>query len=392
MLRVHDVRPAAYNPHSMTLKELSHLKRVVQRQGLVQPIVVNRRTARHGFDRVDRGLVVVGGHRRREVCIELGWTHVPCHVIEVDELAERELNAALNKIHGSFDDALLADGLQWIVAHGGDLADAGFETDETDALLASLEREDDQGEREEPATPELPAVPTTKRGQLVELGRHRLLCGDGTDPKALADLFGPQRANVVVTDPPYGVAYARGKPIAGDDQKGLVLEGFLAGAFRALAPHTTEDAAWYVWHASTNRLAFEGALRAAGVVPHQEVVWVKQSLTLGRSDYQWQHEPCLYGWGKRHRWLGDRKQTTIWKVERETKPVHPTQKPVELYRRALMNSTRKGDIVVDTFAGSGPAVLAAEMTGRTCIAVELDPAYCDVIRQRWESLRSDTTT
>ncbi len=174
------------------------------------------------------------------------------------------------------------------------------------------------------------------------------------------------------------------RAIENDDLDASQLQAFLTDAFSAALPHVADDAAWYVWHASITRPAFLAALSAVGVAVHQEIVWIKESFQFSRSDYHWRHEPCLYGWRERHEFLGERNQSTVWEVARQTDHEHPTTKPLELWERPMRNHLQPGEICLDLFAGSGTAVIAAERTGATAYAMELDPRYASVILERWE--------
>jgi DNA modification methylase len=238
-------------------------------------------------------------------------------------------------------------------------------------------------------------------GDLWQLGRHRLLCGDSTKPETLKKLMDGVKAVLVATDPPYGVAYDGNqhrrkvsptkhgggivyRPILNDDLEGEKLLEFLTAAFKAAAQVSTPDASWYVWHASVTRDVFIEALKSVGVEVHQEIVWVKENFQFGRADYHWRHEPCLYGWGQKHRFVGMRNQSTVWEVTRETDHKHPTQKPVELFARAMRNNALSLEPCLDLFVGFGTAIIAAEVTTRVCYAVELDPTYVDMAVVRWE--------
>jgi DNA modification methylase len=228
-----------------------------------------------------------------------------------------------------------------------------------------------------------------KRGELWCLGKHRLMCGDSTSATDMARLMGDSRVPLVITDPPYGINLVptnrKHRPIANDDLEGAELQSFLAKAFMRAVAHCTEDCSWYVWHGSTTQRAFVRALERAGVEVHQEIVWVKERFQLGRADYHWQHEPCLYGWGKKHRFRGGRTQSTIWEVTRARNQDHPTTKPVELYTRAMGNHLDLGEPCLDMFLGSGTALIAAEREGCRCFGMEIDPLYCEVAMQRWEA-------
>jgi DNA modification methylase len=206
------------------------------------------------------------------------------------------------------------------------------------------------------------------------------------------------KAGLLATDPPYGVSYdgnahrrehGGGRvydPIVNDDLEGPALEAFLTAAFRAAAIHTTEDAAWYIWHASITRPAFLAALASVGVQVHQEIVWAKESFQFSRSDYHWQHEPCLYGWRERHTFLGERNQSTVWQIARQSEHQHPTTKPTELWRIPIRNHLQPGEIVLDLFLGSGPALIAAAQLNCRAFGMELSPAYVDVCVLRWQQL------
>jgi len=242
-----------------------------------------------------------------------------------------------------------------------------------------------------------------KQFRAVPMPQHRVMCGDSTDPAAVALLMTGERASLVACDPPYGVAYDGNPhrrqvsptqhgggivydPIENDDLSGEDLERFLRAAFCVAAAHTTEEAAWYVWHASRTRPCFLAALAAAGVTVHQEIVWVKEGFQFGRADYHWQHEPCLYGWRERHTFLGERNQSTVWQIARHSEHQHPTTKPTELWRIPIRNHLQPGEIVLDLFLGSGPAVIAAQQLGCRAMGMELSPAYCDVAVLRWQTL------
>jgi DNA modification methylase len=229
------------------------------------------------------------------------------------------------------------------------------------------------------------------------------MCGDSTDPAAVAQLLGGEKAGLIATDPPYGVAYDGNqhrrrvspgrhgggvvyRPIENDDLDPVALEAFLTAAFRRAATHTTDGASWYVWHASRTRPQFLAALAAVGVSVHQEIIWVKEGFQFGRADYHWQHESCLYGWRERHTFLGERNQSTIWQIARQSEHQHPTSKPTELWRIPIRNHLPPGEIVVDLFLGSGPALIAAEQLGCRALGMELSPAYVDVSVLRWQAL------
>jgi len=242
-----------------------------------------------------------------------------------------------------------------------------------------------------------------KRFRAIPKPQHRVMCGDSTDPVALAALMAGEQARLLSCDPPYGVAYDGNQhrrtvsptqhgggviydAIANDDLDGDALQRFLTAAFCAAVAHTTEEAAWYVWHASRTRPHFLAALAAAGVTVHQEIIWVKEGFQFGRADYHWQHEPCLYGWRERHTFLGERNQSTVWQIPRHSEHEHPTTKPVALWAIPMRNHLQPGEIALDLFLGSGTAVIAAQQAGCRAFALELSPAYVDVSVRRWQTL------
>jgi len=237
-----------------------------------------------------------------------------------------------------------------------------------------------------------------QRFQAAPMPQHRVMCGDSTDPDAVGALMAGEKAGLLASDPPYGVAYDGNahrrehsggivyRAIENDDLDSAALEAFLTDAFSAVVPHVADDAAWYVWHASVTRPAFLAALSAVGVTVHAELIWVKEGFTFSRSDYHWQHEPCLYGWRERHTFRGERNQSTVWQIARQSEHQHPTTKPTELWRIPIRNHLPPGEIVLDLFLGSGTAIIAAEQLGRRGFGMELSPAYVDVSILRWQTL------
>lgn len=232
-----------------------------------------------------------------------------------------------------------------------------------------------------------------KRGDIWKLGEHRLMCGDSTVITDVEKLMGGEKADLLLTDPPYNVAYEGGTKekltIKNDKQDDAQFLQFLNDCFSCAFSVLKEGASFYVWHADSEGLNFRLAIKNAGLTLKQNLIWVKNSLVLGRQDYQWRHEPCLYGWkeGAAHNWYSDRKQTTILEFDRPTKSKeHPTMKPIALFAYQLGNSTQRGDLVLDLFGGSGTSIIASEQTGRKCYTMELDEHYCDVILTRWENL------
>lgn len=379
-LKTKSLIPADYNPRK-DLKagdpEYDKLKQSIQEFGYVEPIIWNKTTGR-----------VVGGHQRLKVLLDMGVTEVDCVVIEMDEDKEKALNVALNKISGDWDKdklMLLITDLQGV---DFDVSLTGFDAAELDELFKdSLKEgiEDDEFD----VDAELEKPPMTKRGDLWKLGSHRLVCGDSTKEESFSLLMDGKLANLVVTDPPYNVNYegAAGK-IKNDNMENSAFYEFLLAAFKNTEAVMTQDSSIYVFHADTEGLNFRKAFSDAGFYLSGTCIWKKQSLVLGRSPYQWQHEPVLFGWKKKgkHKWYADRKQTTIWEFEKPRRNAdHPTMKPVALVAHPIINSSLSNCIVLDPFGGSGSTLIACEQTDRICYTIELEEKFCDVIVERYIS-------
>ena len=256
-------------------------------------------------------------------------------------------------------------------------------------LSSLLEDEETVGDDEAPELDE-DGEPDSQLGEIYELGPHRLMCGDSTDAEQVGRLMGWEKADLWITDPPYNVAYV-GKTknafkIDNDSMSDVAFKEFLTNAFSLAQDHIKPGAVFYIWHADSEGYNFRGACKDAGLTVRQCLIWVKQTMVMGRQDYHWKHEPCLYGWkdGAAHLWATDRKQTTVLNFDRPSRnEEHPTMKPVELFAYQITNNTKGEDIVLDTFGGSGTSIIASAKTGRVCRMMELDPKYCDVIRKRW---------
>ena len=376
-MKLSDLTPAEYNPRKDLQPgdaEYEKLKRSIEEFGLVDPLIYNDRTE-----------TLVGGHQRLKVMRDLGITETDVSVVDLDEADEKALNVALNKISGDWELEALSTLFKDLEIEGYDLELTGFDTKEIDALLNLGTDEVDEDEAPEP-----PKDPVSQEGDLWILGRHRLLCGDSTSPDATGKLMDGAQADLVLTDPPYNVDYEGGTKdklkISNDKMSDQDFLDFLVAAFTRMHEHSKEGASFYVFHADSEGYNFRAGLKLAGYHIRQCLIWQKNSLVMGRQDYQWMHEPILYGWkeGASHSWYSDRKQTTIvrWdKPQRNTD--HPTMKPVGLCAYFLGNNTKKGDIVIDFFGGSGSTLMACEQTGRSCYTMELDPRYVDVIVKRY---------
>ena len=376
-LRIKDLVPATYNPRKKLKpgdKEFEKIKNSITEFGYVEPIIVNS------------DLTIIGGHQRATVLQSLGYEEIDCIVIGIDKTKEKALNIALNKITGEWNKELLADLIKDLQSSDFDVAFTGFEPPEIEQLFNSVhDKEIKEDSFDVDAELKKPAM--TKQGDIWELGNHRLICGDSTIPEVYDVLMEGKKANLVVTDPPYNVAYeAAAGTIKNDNLKDEEFYKFLFAAFVNMEQNMERDASIYVFHADTEGLNFRKAFKAAGFYLSGTCIWKKQSLVLGRSPYQWQHEPILFGWkiGGKHMWYSDRKQTTIWEFDRPSKnTLHPTTKPLNLMAYPIKNSCMSNCIVLDAFGGSGSTLIACEQTNRICRMIELDEKYSDVIVNRY---------
>lgn len=376
--QVTDLLPAEYNPRK-ELKpgdsEYEKLKRSLEQFGYVEPVIWNKTTGR-----------VVGGHQRLRVMKDMGLTEVECVVVELPEDKEKALNIALNKISGEWDKDKLALLISDLQGTDFDVSLTGFEPAEIDDLFKDTLKDgvkDDNFNVEE----ELQKPTFSKAGDLWMLGRHRLVCGDSTKPETFELLMNGIKANLTITDPPYNVNYegSAGK-IKNDNMENNAFYEFLLAAFRNTEAVMADDASIYVFHADTEGLNFRKAFSDAGFYLSGTCIWKKQSLVLGRSPYQWQHEPVLFGWKKKgkHQWYTGRKESTIWEFDKPKKNGdHPTMKPIPLLAYPIMNSSMSNTVVLDPFGGSGSTLIACEQTDRICCTVELDEKFCDVIVKRY---------
>lgn len=375
---VKDLLPADYNPRK-DLKpgdpEYEKLKRSIEQFGYVEPVIWNEKTGR-----------VVGGHQRLKVLTDMGITEVDVVVVDMDTEKEKALNIALNKISGEWDTEKLALVIADLQGTDFDVSLTGFDPEELEDLfrddVKSGVKEDDFDVEAELKKPTF-----SKAGDLWMLGEHRLFCGDSTKPETFDLLMNGKKANLVVTDPPYNVDYkgSAGK-IKNDSMAEDQFEQFLLAAYQQMEAAMADDASIYVFHSDSHGLAFRKAFEEAGFYLSGCCIWKKQSLVLGRSPYQWQHEPVLFGWKKKgkHQWYTGRKESTIWEFDKPKKNKdHPTMKPIALVSYPIMNSTMTGCLVLDPFGGSGSTLIACEQTGRVCYTVELDEKFCDVIVRRY---------
>lgn len=336
------------------------------------------------FTDTDQRLVVLGGNMRLKAAQEIGLKELP--VMVADDWTEEKKNEFLIKDNvgfGEWDWEELANG--WNV---NQLTDWGV--DIPDFQVQRFEAVEDDYEIPDEVKTDIVL------GDLFEIGHHRLLCGDSTQPDTFSRLFENEKADLVVTDPPYNVNYQGGTKnklkIANDNMATGDFYKFLYDFYTALSSYTKPGGAWYVWHAETEGINFRKAMADAGIMVKQCLIWVKNSMVMGRQDYQWKHEPCLYGWrdGAAHGWYSDRKQTTVLEFDRPQRNAeHPTMKPVPLIAYQIENSSKQGDIVVDGFAGSGTTMVASHQLHRKAYVVEFDPKYCQVIVDRMIKLDPD---
>lgn len=355
--------------------EYEKLKRSIKEFGYVEPIIWNKTTGN-----------VVGGHQRLKVLLADGVKEIDCVVVEFDSEKEKALNIALNKVSGEWDRDKLTALISDLQAEDFDVTITGFDLAEIDELFKDI-LQDGVKDDDFDVDNELQKPAITKLGDLWLLGKHRLVCGDSTISDTYDLLMDGNMANLVVTDPPYNVNYegAAGK-IKNDNMDADKFYQFLLDAFTLTERVMAKDASIYVFHADTEGLNFRKAFSDAGFYLSGTCIWKKQSLVLGRSPYQWQHEPILFGWKKKgkHAWYSDRKQSTIWEFDKPKKNSdHPTMKPVPLVAYPILNSSLTGCIVLDPFGGSGSTLIACEQTDRICYTVELDEKFCDVIVKRY---------
>ncbi len=377
VLPISVLKPAEYNPRKKLKpgdKEYKKIKDSIEEFGFADPLVINA------------DMTIIGGHQRLNVAIDLGYTEVPCAVVDVDKTREKALNIALNKITGEWDEQMLADLLTDLKEADYDLDYTGFEAPEVEQLFSNIYdkkvKEDDfdvDKELQQPCFSQL--------GDLWLLGKHKVICGDSTGEEIYTRLMDGQLANLVLTDPPYNVDVEEtaGK-IMNDNMGDQEFYNFLLSAYRCMHANLADDGSIYVWHADTEGINFRTAFKDAGFYLSGCCIWVKNSLVLGRSPYQWRHEPCLFGWKQKgkHQWYGDRKQTTVWEYDKpRSSKDHPTMKPVQLMSYPIKNSTMTNGVVLDPFLGSGSTLIACCETDRVCRGIELDPKFVDCIVKRY---------
>jgi len=384
---VSELVPYVRNARTHSDEQVAQLAGSIKEFGWTNPILVDD----------DGG--IIAGHGRLLAAQRLKMDEVP--TIQIGGLSEaqrRALVLADNKLalNAGWDIDLLKVELGDLNNQGFDIALTGFSVDELSKLLAP---DGTEGLTDPDDTPEVPVDPVSKLGDVWVCGPHRVMCGSSLEQTAVDKLCANQAVDMLLTDPPYNVAYT-GKTkealtIKNDSMDDESFRGFLRDAFVSADTVMKAGAVFYIWHADLEGYNFRGACRDANWKVRQCLVWRKNSMVMGRQDYHWQHEPCLYGWkeGASHLWASDRKQTTILDFDRPSRSEnHPTMKPVALFEYQLLNNTKGGDIVLDSFGGSGTTLIAAEKNGRVARLMELDPKYVDVIVQRWQEFTGKQAT
>ena len=369
--------PYVNNARTHSPEQIMKLRSSLREFGFINPVII------------DRDYGVIAGHGRILAAREEGIKEVPC--VFADHLTEAQKKAYIiadNRMamDAGWDEELLRVEIESLQAADFDPLLTGFDASELDELFSDGKDKDVKDDGFD-LTAALEKASCVLRGDVWTVGRHRLVCGDATNPDDVALLMNGEKANLILTDPPYGVSFksSGGLTIQNDSLKNEEFYGFLLAAFKNMADHLEKGGAAYVFHADTEGLNFRRAFIDAGFHLAGCCVWVKDSLVLGRSDYQWQHEPVLYGFlqNGKHPWFSDRKQTTVWQFAKPKRNEnHPTSKPLDLLGYPVGNSTQENAIVIDTFGGSGSTMMACEQMNRICRMMELDEKYASVILRR----------
>ena len=417
-IKITDLRRAEYNPRIMPDSEMAALKTSIRTFGFVESVVVNT----HACDECgDRKWVLVGGHQRTTAVEGLvaqgeaikgietkdGITYIPANLVDLHLAEEKLLNLALNKIKGKWDEKKLFE-IIVDLKESPSIPASGFRDDEISRILDQTLDDEEKDEGEDDGSDK---EPRSKLGEVYELGSHRLICGDSTDPETYKKLIGKEKADMVFTDPPYNVNYkSRGEKlkdegnesIKNDNMDDAQFKTFIDGAFHEIFFNTKEGASFYICSGWSSYPQFLQSMLQNGFQHSGVIIWVKNVPSMGWNDYRYKHEwiarakkpdpktaqGIIYGWKNgTHKFYGDN-EFDVWEMPRKAVAhyLHPTEKPDWLAMRALRNSTKRNDIVLDPFGGSGSTMAAAEKVGRRAYMIELDPKFCDVIRNRWERI------
>jgi site-specific DNA-methyltransferase (adenine-specific) len=374
--------PYARNSRTHSEEQVYQIAQSIREFGFTNPVLV------------DAANNIVAGHGRVMAAKQLGLVDVP--TINVGWMTEQQRRAyviADNQLalNAGWDDSVLAQEVAWLQDQNFNTSLLGFDTDFLDGLLAE-EAATGDGLTDQDDAPAVQATPITRLGDVWVMGKHRLLCGDSTSLSAVNTLTLGGGIDMLLTDPPYNVAYegktADALTIQNDSMSDASFRKFLRDAFAAADSVMKAGAVFYIWHAGLESFNFQSACGDVGWKVRQYLIWNKNVMVMGRQDYHWRHEPCLYGWkeGAGHLWASDRKQTTVLNFDRPSRNLeHPTMKPVALFEYQLLNNTKGGDLCLDLFGGSGTTLIACEKNGRYARIMELDPKYCDVIVRRWQA-------
>lgn len=370
--------PYVNNARTHSPEQITRLRSSLREFGFINPVII------------DRDYGIIAGHGRVLAAKEENITEVPC--VFVDYLTEAQKKAYIladNRmaLDAGWDEELLRIEIESLQGADFDVSLTGFNEDEIADLFAD---ENDKAAKDDDfdLSAALEKASFVERGDIWTVGRHRLMCGDATSAEDVAKLMNGKKANLIVTDPPYNVAFkaSDGLTIQNDSMKNDEFYTFLYNSFQNMAEHLENGGSAYVFHADTEGLNFRKAFLDAGFHLAGVCIWVKNSLVLGRSDYQWQHEPVLFGWkkGGKHSWYSDRSQTTIWNYDKPKRNKnHPTSKPLDLLGFPICNSSQENAVVMDTFGGSGSTLMACEQLNRICCMMELDEKYASVILRRY---------
>lgn len=374
--------PYARNARTHSDEQVGQIAASIREFGFTNPVLI------------DANGEIIAGHGRVLAANLLGLAFVPTITLgHLSDAQKRAYVLADNKLalNAGWDEKLLAEEIAALSDMDFDLSLTGFDDKEISSLMSLLDVGHDHDDGQDDDAPEVQPLPVTQRGDVWLMGKHRLMCGDSTCAVDMAKLVADQQVDMWLTDPPYNVDY-EGKTkgalkIQNDSMGREQFRQFLRGACQAASDVMKPGSVFYIWHADSEGYNFRGAAQDVGWDVRQCLIWKKSSMVLGRQDYHWIHEPCLYGWksGAGHLWASDRKQTTVLEFDRPHRNgEHPTMKPVALFEYLLLNNTKGGDLVLDSFGGSGTTLIAAEKNGRHARLMELDPRYCDVIVRRWE--------